>query len=419
MHIAPRLASSTPFFYGWVILAAAGSSQFVRNAAASLTLAVFVYPISEELGWSRTLIAGAAAAGGIASSAASPLVGRLIDLWGVRVVLTGAVLILGLSTISLSWAAAPLAFYAAYGVGRVIFSSPIQIGSTVVVSRWFVRRRGRATGILFIFASAGLAVFPLVASFIIQSRDWRDAWMFLGFMVWCIALLPVSLLLIQRPEDVGLKPDGASTPDSPRRSAASFEPASTFSEAIRTPTLWILAVAGGAVFLIQSGINIHQGAYFRDQGLDAIISASALSLNALFAGIGGVCWGWACERMQVRYVFAIVVSLMAVISGLFVTVDTAAEAFLFSALFGFSLGGILVVPPVAVADYFGRSSLGAIRGVTESFITLGQAAGAVLGGIVFDATGSYRVAFIAYAALAALTVALVLLAKPPAGRSRT
>ncbi len=125
------LAQRLPFYYGWVILTTAGSSMFVRNAAASLTLAVFVYPISLDLGWSRGLIAGAASLGGLLASVASPPVGWLCDRYGVRLVLTTGVLILGLSTFSLGWAAAPLFFYLAYAVGRVVFSSFIQLGASV------------------------------------------------------------------------------------------------------------------------------------------------------------------------------------------------------------------------------------------------------------------------------------------------
>ena len=167
ISLGPRLAHRTPFFYGWVILFSAASTQVVRNAAASLTIAVFIFPLSEEFGWSRALIAGAASFGGLAASFASPVVGWLVDRYGARLVLFSSVLILGVSTISLAWATVPVAFYLAYGVGRVIFSSPVQIGSSVVVSRWFVRMRGRATGILFWSHSVGLVAFPLIASVII------------------------------------------------------------------------------------------------------------------------------------------------------------------------------------------------------------------------------------------------------------
>ena len=416
MHIGPRLARRTPFFYGWVILGAAGSTNFARNAAASLTLAVFMFPIAEDLGWSRTLIAGAASVGGLAASGASPVVGWLVDRYGARLVLGVSVLALGLSTISLAWATVPIAFYVAYGTGRVIFSSPVQIGASVVVSRWFVRRRGRAQGLLFAAHSAGMTIFPLIAALSIQAYGWRQAWIIIGVLVWAVALGPVWLLIVQSPEDVGLKPDGVDdaldkTPYGP--ATESVEPAWTLREAMRCPALWLLAVAAGSLFLVQAGTNIHQGAYFRDQGLSAVIAGAAISANAIFAGVGGIVWGWASERFPVRYVFAAVALVMAASSALFLGVDSSAEALAIASLFGFGLGGIIVLPAVALADYFGRPSLGAIRGVTEPFVSLGQAIGAVLSGAIFDATGSYGAAFLTFAALSALTILVLLAAKPP------
>ena len=101
LHFTIRLAQRTPFFYGWMVLFAAGTTQFTRNSVAALTLAVFVYPLSQELEWSRTMIAGAASAGGLAASIASPIIGKLLDKYGVRLILTISILVLGLSTISL------------------------------------------------------------------------------------------------------------------------------------------------------------------------------------------------------------------------------------------------------------------------------------------------------------------------------
>ncbi len=391
MHIGPRLARRTPFFYGWAILGAAGSAYLVRNAAASLTLAVFMVPVADELGWSRTLIAGAASVGGLAASVASPIAGWLVDRYGARLVLGVSVLILGLSTISLAWATVPFAFYIAYGTGRVMFSSPIQIGATVVVSRWFVRRRGRAQGLLFAAHSAGMTAFPLIAAVTIYAYGWRQAWVVLGLMVWGVAIVPVWLLIVQRPEDMGLKPDGTDAASDTAPDGGSLQPAEpawTLREAMRCPALWLLAVAVGSLFLVQAGTNIHQAAYFRDRGLSAGIAAAGLSLNAIFAGIGGVVWGWMSERVPVRYAFAAVALVMAVSSALFLSVSSSNEALAVAALFGFSLGGIVVLPSVAFADYFGRSSLGTIRGVTEPFASLGQAVGAVLSGAIYDVTGA-------------------------------
>ena len=422
IELGPLLASRTPFFYGWVILGTAASTQVVRNSAASLTIAVFIFPLSEELGWSRTLIAGAASVGGLAASGVSPLVGWLVDRYGARLVLFGSVLILGLSTVSLAWATVPIAFYLAYGVGRVIFSSPVQIGSSVVVSRWFIRMRGRASGILFGSHSIGLVAFPLIASVIIGTTGWREAWIVLGILVWAIALLPTGLLLVQQPEDVGLEPDGdppISTSEISEASSGapapliSEEQVWTLREAMRTPALWMFATATGSVFLVQAGVNTHLAAFLRDEGLTAAVAGFGISLNAAFLGMGSLFWGWMTEKFAPRYMMAAIGLIVALSSALFTIAGSTAEVLLYSTIFGFGVGGLLSVPPVAYADYYGRRSLGAIRGVTEPLTSFGQAIGAVLSGAVFDLTDSYKLAFLTFSILSGMAVLLVLFARPP------
>ena len=411
-----RLITRLPFFYGWAILFAAGSAMVVRNAAGSLTLAVFLYPISEDLGWSRTLIAGAASFGGLMAMVASPAFGWALDRYGTRVILTGSVLVLGIATVSLAWATVPVAFYLAYGTSRVVFSSSLNIGSSVVVSRWFVRRRGRATGILFSSHSIGMITFPLLAGLIIKYRSWEDAWIVLGVLVWVLALGPVSTLIRQSPESVGLRPDGAPSNELGSRTESAAmpeEPNWTLREAIRTPTLWLLALSTGSLFLLQSGTNIHQGAYFLDQGLGVGVSAASLSLNAVATGVGSLFWGWLVDRVPVRYGYAGLGLTMAVALSLFPLADTAIKAFFVASVFGTAVGGILVVPAVAYANYFGRGSLSAIRGVTEPFVSLGQAIGALFSGIVYDVTGSYRDAFLILAILGFATIGMLLLTRAP------
>ena len=425
LALGERLAPRTPFFYGWVILSTAASTQVVRNATASLTIAVFIFPLSEDLGWSRTLIAGAASFGGLAASFVSPGVGWLVDRYGARFVLTASIFILGLSTFSLAWATVPVAFYLAYGVGRVIFSSPISIGSSVVVSRWFVRMRGRASGILFGSHSIGLVAFPLIASVVIGASGWREAWMVLGILVWGIALLPTALLIVQQPEDVGLRPDGDSLDETgeanairgvafgPAPATTAEEPVWTLREAMRTPALWMFATATGMVFLVQAGVNTHLAAYLRDQGLNAAFAGFGISLNAAFLGLGSIAWGWATERFPARYVLAAVAVTVGVSSALFVIADSRIEILVYAVLFGFGVGGLLSVPPVGYADYYGRRSLGVIRGVTEPLTTIGQAIGAVAAGLVYDFTDSYQLAFAAFAVMGGLATVLVLFARPP------
>ena len=398
-----KLADRSPFYYGWLVLGAAGTANFARNAAASLTISVFIYPLSEELGWSRTLIAGAAAAGGLVATFTSPIIGRMIDRYGARVVLTASVLVLVVSTFVLRWSdvsltvmgvTIPWVFYIAYATGRVIFASPVQIGTSVVVSRWFIRMRGRTNGILGLSHSVGMVLFPLIASIVIAQSGWRDAWFVLSVVVFVVALLPVALLISERPEDLGLRPDGDVEADAQEdgdiagaKDASSVEVNWTSRDAMRTPALWLLALATGMMFFMHSGSNTHAAAFFQDQGLGAVTAGVSISLNAIFLGISSLVWGRIVERVPARFVMAAVALNLAIGAFLFTLTDSTVEALAFSALFGFGLGGMLVVPPVAYADYFGRSSLGTIRGITEPFTTLGMAVGVMIPGLIFDFVG--------------------------------
>ncbi|MCH8816841.1 MAG: MFS transporter [Chloroflexi bacterium] len=418
-----RFARRTPFFYGWAILFSAGAAVFVRNASAALTLAVFMVPMSEDLGWSRTLLAGSASAGGIAAMFASPLSGYLVDRFGPRVVLAGSAVVLGFSTMAIGWWVTPISFYVFFGIGRVIFGAPVQIGAGTVVSQWFVRRRGRANGILGSTHSVGMGLMPLFAQVLINTVGWREAWFWLGISVWVIALAPIWLLMISRPEDIGMKPDGdgdlarsdlrAGTGERPQAAMSTESEGWTLRDAMRTPALWILGFSGGLMFFVHASVNIHQAAFLRDQGIDATVAAAALTSLAAGAVVGSLFWGMLAERFPVRFTYAAVALFMAIVSLLFLAVDSTPKAFLVATLFGFGLGGLLVVPSIAVADYFGRRSLGAVRGFIEPWVGGGQAAGALGAGLIFDFTGDYRAVFPLLTVLGVLAAVLIVVTPAP------
>ncbi|MBT7079672.1 MAG: MFS transporter, partial [Chloroflexi bacterium] len=190
------IAQRTPFFYGWLVVLAAGSTMFVRNAAATLTIAVFVFPMSEDLGWSRTLIVGAAAAAGVVSMFVSPLAGWILQRYGARALMASSVFILGAVILSLRWTTSPISFYLLFGVGRLMFQAPLQIGASTAVAQWFVRMRGRSSSMLGVSHSLGMGLFPLFAQLFMNANegDWRMAWFWMGISVWVIAL-PLTLLV--------------------------------------------------------------------------------------------------------------------------------------------------------------------------------------------------------------------------------
>ena len=422
MHVLiAYISRRIPFYYGWIVLGTAGSSMFVRNAAGSLTFAVFVPLIADETGWSRALIGGAAAVGGLLATGASPPVGWAIDRYGARAVLVSSIIVIGLSTIAMAWLSVHIAiFYSALAIGRIMFSSPLNVGAATVVGRWFVRQRGRATGLLFLAHSGGMVAFPLVATWVSVAYGWQVAWIVLGLMVYAIALAPAALLVAQRPEDVGLLPDGdeldaAIETDSPIEPVGESESALewTTRQALRTPALWVLAIGTGFLFLLQSGTNVYQADLLRSRGIELSLSQLSIVVNAAGTAFGSLLWGRVVEQMRVSFTYAIVAVVMAIACGFFVVADTVALAFFAAGLFGVAVAGILVVPAVAYANFFGRQSLGTIRGVTEPFTSLGQAIGAVASGLVYHFAGGYGIAFAIYAVLGVITALALLLARPP------
>jgi len=414
------LARRTPFFYGWAIVLAAGSTMFVRNAAATLTMAVFVFPMSEDLGWSRTLIVGAAAAAGFVSMFVSPLAGWVLQKYGARTLMTTSVIILGAVILSLRWTTSPISFYLLFGAGRLMFQAPLQIGGSTAVAQWFVRMRGRSSSILGVSHSLGMGLFPLFAQLFmnVNEGDWRMAWFWMGISVWIIALPLTLIVFVNKPEDVGLAPDGdkpveVGDGEPASATAADLEEQWTLKEAMRTPTMWTLAMVGGLVFFIHTGVNIHQAAFLRDHGISPSVAASALTVMAGGSAIGSIMWGNLLDRFPVKIVYAATAGWLGGMALLFLLVNSAPMAFTAAALFGIGLGGLLVVPPVAIAHYFGRNSLGAIRGATEPFVSGGQAIGAISAGLIFDYTGSYARTFPTFTAAAVIAIVLLILTRRP------
>jgi MFS family permease len=177
--------------------------------------------------------------------------------------------------------------------------------------------------------------------------------------------------------------------------------------------MWTLALVGGLVFFIHTGVNIHQAAFLRDHGISPSIAASALTVMAGGTAIGSILWGNLLDRLPVKIVYSMTAAWLGGMSLLFLLVDSPAMAFTAAALFGIGLGGLLVVPPVAIAHYFGRSSLGAIRGATEPFVSGGQAIGAIGAGLIFDYTGSYERTFPTFTVAAILAILLLIATRRP------
>jgi len=373
--------------------------------------------MADEFGWSRTLIAGSVSLGALSSIFISPAVGWAVDRYGVRLILAGSMLVLGAAMISLAWATAPVFFYMGFATGRVIFHVPVQIGTGALISRWFIRKRGRAIGIIYLAGAVGGIVTVQIASLAISNWSIGAAWISLGVLVLAIAVLPSALLVVDRPEDIGLQPDNQprqEPSDQEEPDAGGLgEPGWTPRQAMRSRALWVLTAVVGVLFMTQAGISVHVGAFFLDRGLSLTAAANAITINAAVNAVASLMWGAIIERTSVRAAMTGLMLLSAACSFSLIAVTNVGTAFGVAALLGIVAAGGNVIPPVAFASYFGRRSIGSIRGISETGVQVGQTIGALFSGLVFDLSGSYAAAFITFSALGLLGAVVVNSSRPP------
>ena len=171
---------------------------------------------------------------------------------------------------------------------------------------------------------------------------------------------------------------------------------------------------GFATFFVHAGVNVHIAAYLRDQGLSLTSAASVVTASWVVSAAGSVGWGWLMERIPARIMYSAMLALLSGAVLLLMLAGGIAGALAAAALIGLVAAGGNIIPAVVYADYFGRASLGKIRGIGEIGVLAGQSTGPLLAGVVFDLRGGYTLIFLVFAATAAAGSLLVLNARRPA-----
>ena len=409
-----------PFFYGWVVVACAACANVARQAAAVAPLSIFIVPMTTEFEWSRAAMSGAVSLGGLLGALVSPVFGRLIDRRGPRMVLFLSTLVIGGACFALAGTSSLITFYVAFAIGRMTFLGPMDLGITSIQAKWFQRYRARANSLGSLGHYIGLALMPLLAQFVIGEHGWRAGWISLGLVVLVVGALPVLLFMVPRPEDIGRLPDGdkpgqaAQGRGPPTRTNSAREFSFTLGEAMRTPALWLLMVYSGLLFMVQAGMSLHQAPHLVERGLSAEVAASVVSVFSLSALGSALLVGAIGDRVPLRVSLFVSAAVMAASTVVMHSVTSPVEGFAAAILFGGGIGIGATLLPVAFANYYGREHYGSIRGVTLSAQVLGQAAGPLIAGLLYDLSGSYYKPFAVFFLLCVACAALALLAGKPA-----
>ena len=430
-----RTARALPFYYGWVILALSGLASYSsRPLMAVAVLTVFVVPMEQDLGWSRTEVSVAVSLGGVCAVVLSPLVGPLIDRYGSGLVVGVSSGIAGLCAVGLGAVHQIGLFYLVYVPGRAVFASPLELGTATAVSNWFIRRRPFALALNHISQGSGLAVMPLVAQAIIGAWRWQTAWYALGIWTLAVGVAPAIALMARRPEDLGLEVDGGSgrASSSASSSGASSPPGTappaasgrrprtaadeinfTLAQAMRTPAFWLMMLFAFAGFIVQAGVSLHQVPHFEDQGIPDSVAVWTASTFAISQVPASILWSLIAQRAAARFIMP--AAGLVVAGGAVVTAYASDIAMGVTGAFilGFGVGGLHIISRLTWADYFGRLHLGAIRAWGLAAQVAGQALGPTAAGIAVDWTGSYQGVFTAFGVNLAAVSLLMLTASRP------
>lgn len=408
-------------YYGWAIVLTGLVTSFGMVPVFGPVLGVFIDPLEQDLGWSRATISLAFTIGSLTGTVSTFLFGKMIDRFGSRAIVVGAGLIITMSMAGLAVMQEPWQFWIAFGAGRGAALSGIQIGVGVTIANWFVRKRGRAIALRGVGQRAGQAVVPLLIFAVMAASSWRTAFFALAGFTAITIIVPGFLFLRRKPEDLGLHPDGAPGPveDQPRsggpggRFARQAQDVSwTLAQARRTRAFWLLVAVTAVDRFALGSINLHMVINFQDKGIPAALAVSVLSIFAATSALTGMPWGFLLERLHVRYGAMLMALLMAGSMVIILGAESYPMAVAFALVFGLGVGGSTILENMLYAEYFGRGSLGAIRGFTAPFRAFAPI-GPVMAGVIYDQTGSYVIPFSIFLGVFLLMFVLMSLAVPP------
>ena len=394
-------AKTSRFFYGWVVVATAFCVALVAYGV-QYSFGIFLKPLSEDFGWSRALVLGAASLLMFSRGALAILTGRVTDRYGPRIIVASGGFFLGLGLILTSQISAAWQLYLFYGL-MVGFGLSVAFAPLVATaSRWFVSKRGLAIGIVVAGIGAGTAVMPPLARYLIATYGWSWSYIIMGLLAWII-IIPGAFWLRRSPEEKGLLPLGkaeAIAGDERNSSIAekgdnltSERAGFSLKDAVHTRTFWLLLaiIIFWSTCVQMAMMNIPSHA--TDLGITEIVAANFMAVIGIFSIIGRLVMGAVSDRLGGKRTLVICLVLQALAMFWLLKATDIWMLYLFAAVFGFAYGGCVPQLPVIAGEIFELKSIGAIVGVQMLGIAIGGAIGPVLGGKVWDVTGSYYLAF--------------------------
>ena len=411
-------------FYGWRMAGAAFGIQFMFAALLNQAFGAYVAILSEERGWSKTALSGAAALQSVESAILGPALGWLMDRFGPQNLIRLGMVVFALGFMALSQIDSINGFY----VCAVLLAVGASLGGyfplSVALIQWFERYRARAIAIMSMGLALGGLALPLIA-WSMHEFGWRATAFGSGILALVIGL-PLATVIRRRPQDHGETIDGlpaappaAMAPPAPGTSArpSGADQASgefTVRQALRTRAFWLLALGHAFALLVVTSVNVH-GITHMKEGLGYTMQQASLVIMVLTLGqvAGVLVSALVGDRFEKRYLAALCMLGHSVGLLLLTYATQPAEVIAFALIHGMAWGLRGPFMQAIRADYFGRNAIGMILGLSAVVVALGQIAGPMVAGVLADLTGNYRLGFTVLALVAGSGSVLFMMAKKP------
>ena len=412
--MSDRWEKRLPFYYGWVIFAIT-FLIYMFMYSLRYSVGIFFEPIRNEFGWTNAMTASGVTIFFWVYAFVAPLVGQLAQRIGVRkTVLIGGFL-LGGGGVVLSGITALWQLYIAWGVIAAIGSAALYIVPTMVLSKFFHKKRGSTVGWSSVGVSAGQAlIIPWIAR-IIPVWGWRSSMLFLGILVICTTSVIGFLFLREDPEELGLYPDGADMPpeeleDNPVKSDWDMRSAAS-NWSFRLVAVSYFFCLGGIIsimtFVVPHMINI---------GIPSVQASSAFSIIGVMSAVGSIMFGVFSDRFGRKWTIVATTGLIAVVFGV-ATIIPANIMFLYAwtVLYGLSYGGAPEQYAAIITDYFGRTHNTSLFGMLTLVGGIGGGLFPLIGGWLVDRTGNYYATLLFLAVGMSIAAGTAFIAKEPNG----
>jgi len=384
------------FYYGWVNVTVAAAAMVGTLPGRTQGLGLITEPLLADLQIDRVLFAQINLWATLIGSLFCLGVGRLVDRFGSRIVLTMVAFLLAAVVLVMSGTTGVILLATLITLTRGFGQSALSVISLTIVGQWFKRRLSLAMAIYSIILSIGfMAAFPIVGAAVVNS-GWRAAWAALGWSL-LLALVPASWLLVRRtPESCGLAIDGKKqTQDEPENAGIGY----TLWQALSTPAFWVFALASSIYGLVASGIALFNESILAERGFDAFTFHRSLVIVALTGLFGNFLGGWLTAKWSMNRLMTLAMSLLAGSLLALPHVRTESHVWLYALVMGLAGGFVTVIFFSFWSRTYGRAHLGKIQGAAQTLTVLASAIGPLLLAECVERTGSYALLFYLLAAV--------------------